>query len=298
MKQGTLFTHYVWIINTIYNARRISLDDLNDRWCATEMSNGQPLSRTTFYRHKESIQDMLGINILCDAADDYRYYIEDRSMLRSDGIMRWVIDGISVGCLFGEARALHDRISIERLSYSIDALRTIIEAMKRSHTVVLNYRRYGAEARSHTVEPYCIKFYRHRPYMLGHSAGGRFTVFALDRMLDVSVTEEGFRQDDDFDTETFFRNFFGVIISGEQECQRIVLRAYGWERYSMHDLPMHCSQRELGHGEDYVDYEIITHPTNDLKGYILSRGQWLVVKSPQWYAEEIKHDLQEMISQY
>ena len=237
MKKGILFTHYVWIIKTIYNTRRISLEDLNERWCATDMSDGHPFSRASFYRHKESIQNMLGINILCDTTDDYRYYIEDRAVLRSDGIMRWVLDSISVGCIISEARALHDRISTERISYNPDALRTIIDAMGRSHTVTLNYRRYGAVAREHTVEPYSIKFYRHRPYLLGHRDDGRFTVFALDRMQDIHVTEESFHQDDDFDTEIFFRNYFGVIISSGQECQRIVLRAYGWERHSMHDLP-------------------------------------------------------------
>lgn len=124
MKKGILFTHYVWIINTIYNARRISLEDLNERWCATDMSDGHPFSRASFYRHKESIQNMLGINILCDTTDDYRYYIEDRAALRNDGIMRWVLDSISVGCIISEARALHDRISTERIrnqkAYVID----------------------------------------------------------------------------------------------------------------------------------------------------------------------------------
>ena len=298
MKKGILFTHYVWIINTIYNARRISLEDLNERWCATDMSDGHPFSRASFYRHKESIQNMLGINILCDTTDDYRYYIEDRAVLRSDGIMRWVLDSISVGCIISEARALHDRISTERISYNPDALRTIIDAMGRSHTVTLNYRRYGADAREHTVEPYSIKFYRHRPYLLGHRDGGRFTVFALDRMQDIHVTEESFHQDDDFDTEIFFRNYFGVIISSGQECQRIVLRAYGWERHSMHDLPMHCTQRTLHMGEDYVDYEILTCPTSDLLGYILSRGRWLKVLSPQGVIDSIKSELNSAIMQY
>ena len=34
--------------NTIHSARRITLDEINERWMRTEMSGGLPFSRTTF----------------------------------------------------------------------------------------------------------------------------------------------------------------------------------------------------------------------------------------------------------
>ena len=291
------FQQYVWITETIYKTRYITLEELNNRWTDTDISGGKPLSRTTFYRNKEAIQDMFGIIIECD--NDYRYYIENREVLRENTLQKWMLDTISVGCIMRESLALHDRILIEPLSYGTKALRTITEAMQRSRTLQMNYKCYGRDnSRSHTVEPYGLKFYRHRLYMLGHYENGKFSMFSLDRIHEIGITENKFELEQDFDTRTFFQNYFGVIISGKEERQRIVLRAYGWERHSMRDLPMHCSQRELERGDEYVDYEIITHTTNDLKGYIMSRGRWLVVKSPQWYADEIKHELQETILQY
>lgn len=291
------FQQYVWITETIYKTRRITLEELNERWQDTEMSGGLPMPRATFKRNRIAIEDMFGLIIECDS--DYRYYIANREVLREYTVQKWMLDIISVGCIIRECLALQDRILIEPLSYGVQVLRVVTEAMRRNHTLQMNYRCYGRdESRAHTVEPYGLKFYRHRLYMLGHYGSGNFSVFSLDRIHEIGITENKFELERDFDTKTFFQDYFGVIISGKEERQRIVLRAYGWERHSMRDLPMHCSQRELERGEDYVDYEIIIHPTNDLKGYILSRGQWLVVKYPQWYADEIKNELQEMISRY
>ena len=291
------FQQYVWITETIYKARHITLEELNERWQETEMSGGLPMPRATFKRNRYAIEKMLGIIIECD--NDYRYYIENREVLRDNSIQRWMLDTISVECFISESLSLHDRIQLETMSYDEEMLRIATDAMKGGHRIIVHYRRYDCEqVKRHHVEPYCIKFYRHRWYLLGHYKSGNFSMFSFDRILDIDITEDKFEMEKDFDAEEFFRNYFGVIINGEGERQRIVLRAFGWERKSMHDLPMHCSQRELRRGDGYVDYEIITHTTNDLKGYILSRSKWLIVKSPQSYADEIKHELQETISQY
>ncbi len=55
MKTPTLFKEYIWLVNTIRKAGRITLAEINERWALTEMSGGLPLARTTFNRHKDAI---------------------------------------------------------------------------------------------------------------------------------------------------------------------------------------------------------------------------------------------------
>lgn len=299
MKPLTLIQQYVWIADTIYRARRITFSELNERWKATEMSGGQPMVRMTFYRYKEDLQRLFGIIIDCDASDDYRYYIVNREEMRESSTQRWMLDTLRVNGLISESLSLHDRIQLETMSYDEDMLRLAIEAMKQNHRIIISYKCYDSqEIRQHPVEPYCIKLYRHRWYLLGRYESGKFAMFSLDRIRDIKITGDRFELDKKFDTEVFFQDYFGVIISNKEEIQRIVLRAYGWERKSMLHLPMHCSQRELQHGDGYIDYEITAHTTNDLTGYILSRGQWLVVKYPQWYADEIKQGHMDAVAKY
>lgn len=55
------FKEYIWLVNTIYQAKTISLAEINKRWVMTDMSEGIAFSRSTFYRHKAAIEDIFGI---------------------------------------------------------------------------------------------------------------------------------------------------------------------------------------------------------------------------------------------
>ena len=123
MKILNVFKNYAWLLSTIYNSRRITLSELNERWRDSEMGGGDPLSRTSFKRYKEAIQEMFGIVIECDASDDYRYYIVNREELRENKPRKWMLDTLSVSVLISESLSLHNRILLETMSYDEDMLR-------------------------------------------------------------------------------------------------------------------------------------------------------------------------------
>lgn len=64
MKSPALFKEYIWLINTIRRAGKISLAEINRRWVCTDMSGGVEFARTTFNRHKDAIEDLIYLNIL------------------------------------------------------------------------------------------------------------------------------------------------------------------------------------------------------------------------------------------
>ncbi len=70
--------------------------------------------------------------------------------------------------------------------------------------------------------------------------------------------------------------------------QRLVLRAYGNERFAMKYLPIHNSQKIVEEAEDHIDYEIKIRPTGDFLAHLLSRGRWLKVVEPEEIAEEVE----------
>lgn len=72
MKSYALFQEYIWLVNVISRAGKITLEDINLKWLDTEMSEGMPLARSTFNRHKDAIQDMFGIDIECDKRDGFK----------------------------------------------------------------------------------------------------------------------------------------------------------------------------------------------------------------------------------
>jgi len=138
------------------------------------------------------------------------------------------------------------------------------------------------------LEPYCIKLFRRRWYLLGRMQDGGFLTLSFDRITEMAVTDKTFVMDKDFDAQDYFSAYYGVMQGGDEPKQRIVLRAYGNERYAMRDLPLHTSQKELAVGDDYMDFEVKLHPTSDFLAQILSRGRWLKVLEPEAVAQKVR----------
>ena len=536
MKASFLFKQYVWLVDTIQRCKRITLADLNERWLRTELSEGRPLSRTTFNRHRNEVEEIFGITIGCDA--DNRYYIVNSNLLRTDTVQQWMLSTLTVSNIVGEARNLHDRILLESIPTEGELLRQIVEAMQRGVLIDITYRRYGSTAdASWTIAPYCIKLFRRRWYLVGtirstgsqpvthrgtgtlpvtpeikdwhrrfhsvphrenkalqsitfrlydslpkevieeiklkldinedddscdsiqyqrlrqkiaeyedagygqcflrderiaaimqdtlkHFDGERYQLIcwcimpnhvhvlievnegwslskimhgwrsytaneanrilgrtgkfwmeeyydryirndnhlqktinyilnnpanaglddwpwvgvrstgfqpvvqangfqpvvqasglfpdkqasglypypgngqagslypitlSFDRITSLILTDEPFAVDPDFDAEAFFSEYFGVMTDNRIPLQRIVLRAFGNERYALRDLPLHPSQKVVEEGDDYVDFELFLRPTSDFLAHILSRGRWVKIISPEAIAQQISN---------
>ena len=66
MKVPEKFKEYIWLVNTIRKARRITFEELQEKWLDTEMSGGVEMAKSTFHRHKDAIEDIFGLYIDCD----------------------------------------------------------------------------------------------------------------------------------------------------------------------------------------------------------------------------------------
>ena len=103
MKTYAIFQEYVWLVNTIHQAGRISFEEINKRWISTEMSGGVEMSRSTFNRHRADILDVFGIIIECDKKDGFRYFIDNSEVLEEDSIQNWMLSTISVNSILAES---------------------------------------------------------------------------------------------------------------------------------------------------------------------------------------------------
>lgn len=297
MTTYTKFKEYIWLVNTIYKARRITLAEINERWLDTDMSEGIPLARATFNRHRNAIEDIFGISIECDRQNGYTYYIENARVLREDSVQNWMLSTLNISNVLNEGLSLQDRILLEQPNSNEEYLSLIIEAMKKSVRVKVSYQRYGAdEPKLLDFEPYCIKLFNKRWYILAHfhrdvtedrEADDYFGMFAFDRIRRLELTNVKFQIATDFDAATYFSENFGVLVHDGTPKERIVIRAYGQERFYLQDLPIHHSQRIIEEGEDYADFELNLRPTIDLTRHLLSLGSTVQVLAPDWLADEV-----------
>jgi len=299
MNTYTKFKEYIWLVNTIYHARAITLSEINKKWQQTEMSEGITLSRTTFHRHRIAIEEIFGLYIDCDKKNGNKYYIGNDYVLREDSVQNWMLSTMSVGNILSESHSLHDRILLENVPSGGEMLQQVIKAMKESKKISITYRRYGGHAtRTFELEPYCLKLFVQRWYLLGRFADRGMAIFSFDRILEIKMSNEKFKVDEDFDAASYFSDCFGVMLDENSKPEKVLIRAYGYEPYYLRDLPLHHSQHETQSTEEYSDFELRLKITSDFKSKLLSRGEWIEILEPKALADEIIEWHQKAIDRY
>lgn len=298
MKTPIKFKEYIWLVNTIRKARRITLAEINEKWLETAMSEGIPLARSTFNRHKDAIEDMFGIFIDCDRQHGFKYFIANPEVLQEDSVQTWMLSTLSVNNVVSESLSLQHRILLEQAPVEGGYLQILIDAMKKNVRIEAMYRKYGDEEPRHlTFAPYCIKLCKQRWYVLGHfhhdasrnsEEYDYFGIFSLDRIVEMRLTTEKFLMDPTFDAKDYFKECFGVVANEATPAVKIVLRAFEQEVYYLRDLPIHESQKEIATGEEFADFEFFIRPTLDFVGYLMGRGAFVKVLEPAWLATEVK----------
>jgi hypothetical protein len=275
------------------------LSEINEKWIETDYSGGVEFSRTTFHRHKIAIEDMFGIYIECDRKNGFKYYIGNEYVLQENSVQNWMLSTLSVSSLLAESMSLNERILLENVPSGGEKLKMLIKAMKESKIISITYRRYGGHAtRTFDLEPYCIKLFGQRWYLLGRFVDRGFATFSIDRMLEIKISNEKFKIDEDFDAASYFSDCFGVMLDENSKPEKVVIRAYGFEPYYLRDLPLHHSQREIQSTEEYSDFELRLKITSDFKSKLLSRGEWIEILEPQFLADEIVEWHQNAINRY
>ena len=267
----------------------------------TDMSGGLPMSRTTFNRHRLAIEEMFDLCIGCkDSGRKSYYYIENIDVQEKNNLQHWMLDALSIGKLLMENITLKDRIVLEKIPAGKHFLNPIIDAMKQNRKLVLTYRKFGQEEPyTITVEPYAIKVFKQRWYLLAKNYKRSLpTIYALDRVLSLQVTDELFEFPEDFSTERFFKDFYGVLCHADEEVERIVIRAYPPLTHYLRTLPLHHSQKELQSTPEYADFEFYLHPTFDFLQELFAQTHEVEVLEPLRLRNSMKEYLLKALKRY
>lgn len=299
MRNIDTFRQYIWLVHTIRRARRISYDDIKRLWIDNDLNDGKTLSRTTFYRLRQAIDDMFGIRIECDSR--HQYYICNPETMNDNSTQNWMLRTLTVNSLLLDGLSIKDQLLLEEIPSGLEHLETAINAIKCHHTLQMGYQKFSdSEPYTTLIEPYCLKLFHQRWYLLGKSErkGGAMAIYALDRMTELTETNAPYELAVDFDAETFFKNYFGVFIGEETTVQRIVLRAYCKMPNLLHTLPLHHSQKEISKTDTYTDFEYHLVPTFDFRQAILKEGNELEVVEPLSLRNMIHDELVEALKKY
>ena len=319
MKPAQIFHQYIWIINTLRAYGQLTFEELCQKWREEQVTDGNPLQRPSFNRHRDAILDMFGIVIDCDKRT-YKYYISNKEVLSDDSIERWLFSTLTVHGMLADSAAVKERLVLESAPCGEQYLDIIIRAIRTNHRLLIGYKKFQAEGYEKVVCPYALKLFHQRWYLLalrsaaldqrslatsgtqeersqGENNENQMRIYALDRMTMVGMTDDVFVMPADFSPQAYFAEYFGVL-TNDTPLAHVIVRAHKWMPNYLRTLPLHHSQRELESTPDYTDFSFDIRPTSDFLGELLRHSEGIEVLQPPDLREKMRQMIAEMLKKY
>ena len=294
-----LLQKYIWLVQTFIRSgeKGMSLGEISDRW---ESRFGTEYSRRTFNNHREAVEEVFGISILCNRSTN-RYYIpytEDVSDESAE--TAWLINTFTVNNMLalGKER-LSGRVSVEDIPSGHIFLTAVMEAMTEGNEIVIGYQKYtSSETDTYTIRPYAVKEFAKRWYIIGYCLERKgMRVYGLDRIKSLDLTDRNFRMPKDFDVDSFFATSFGIYIP-DGPGLTITFRTSHTEARFLRDLPIHKSQKEIASDNDSVTFSIFVSPNKALIMEFCKYGGGLEVLGPESVRNQVAAELAKAANMY
>ena len=296
MKPALIFHQYIWIINTLRAYRKLSFEELNQKWQDDKVADGNPLHRSSFNRHRDAILDMFGIVIDCDKKT-YKYYISNKEVLSDDSIERWLFSTLTVHGMLADSAAVKERLVLENAPAGEQYLDIIIRAIRTDRRLRIGYKKFQAEGYEKVVCPYALKLFRQRWYLLALNDEDQMRIYALDRVTMVELTDDAFEMPENFLPGAYFSEYFGVL-TNDTPMAHVIIRAHKWMPNYLRTLPLHHSQRELVSTPDYTDFSFDIRPTSDFLGELLRHSDGIEVLEPLDLREKMRQMIADTLKRY
>ena len=296
----------VWLVQTISDAKRISLKEIQKKYKESVYYTGTELSRSSFNRWKAEAEELMMIEIGCDNKGGYKYYIKEDLKDKSD-IRNWVFNNTLLSNIFINNIGIKDKIITEEIPEGNEYLQTIIDAISNKQVLRITHKGYTSKyERTTDCMPLCIRLCKQRWYVLfqyiDKNGELRKNIYALDRIISIEQLEgEHFEEPKDFNAKTYFKHLYGAFINGaDKEPETIRIKTTKEQMtLLLRSLPLHHTQKEVETMEDgCAIFEYRVHPNLDFRIAILGNGADLEVLSPDTLRTQLKNDIQKLANLY
>jgi predicted DNA-binding transcriptional regulator YafY len=178
---------------------------------------------------------------------------------------------------------------------------TIVDAIKNLEVIRIAYQSFGRnEPKEHWVEPYHVREYQHRFYLIGKSQkakeDGALLTFALDRMVDIWPTNKHFDKKN-FDDASYFQHAIGITVPGG-EPEQIELSFTPLQGKYVKSQPLHPTQQTTIDNEQECRVTLNIVVNHELLMLLLSYGANVKVLQPATLVQRIAEEAKAMTKLY
>ena len=301
-----LLYKYVWLVETINKAKKITFEEINQKWMDEEQGYDEktktvkPLPLRTFHTWRQYIEEIFGLIIENENSGQYRYYIQNADDLKNGSIRSWLFRTLAVSKMMLDSVSIKDKILLEEVHDGREYLPVILESLKKNIALKMTYQSYWRdEANTFEIEPYCLKAFKQRWYLVGRSPYyDKIMIYALDRIHQLELTESSFDYPKDFKAEKYFDDCFGIIADQNVKVETVKLKVSAGQAKYLNSLTLHESQEEIERTDEYSIFTVKLRPTFDFQQEILSMGSDIEVLSPKWFREDTAERVKAMWNKY
>ncbi len=251
----------------------------------------------TFQRDLIDIRSIYDIDIRCDRRTQ-KYYIDNEG---NQAAMERILEAYDTFNALSLTDRLSNYIHFEnRRSMGTENLYGLLHAMQNKVRIHFTYKKFWEdEPTQRTVEPFALKEFRNRWYLVGNDTNrNSVRIFALDRLQNLEISKSKFTPTSPFDVNEYFQDSFGIISSHGKKAEKVVLSFTPDQGKYIKSLPLHHSQQILADNKNEVLVSLNLAITFDFVMELMSYGPEVKVIQPESLANELKENFKKALEKY
>ncbi|HNS13654.1 MAG TPA: WYL domain-containing protein [Bacteroidia bacterium] len=295
--QGTI-KRYILIVEKISTGTCPSFSDLKNYL----ERHGFGISGRTLQRDIEQIRIEFGVEIKYDRSRN-GYLIDKNESIDLDSFLGF-LDTVATADLLTESLK-ESKTSLRHIAFESEGnfhgaglLKDILFAIRNKRKISFVHHNYIADTRkNYRIDPYLLKEYQNRWYVVGKVEDKHFRTFGIDRIEDLRISTEVFKTNGKEDAASLFDNIIGLSYS-EGKVEEVILSFQPVQGKYVKSLPLHRSQKIIKDDKKSLVISLDLIPNFELRQKILMMGETVKVLKPAKLAAEIKRSLANALKQY
>ncbi len=176
----------------------------------------------------------------------------------------------------------------------------LFNAILYSKTLKITYQSFkSVDSQTITFHPYHLKQYNNRWFLFGKNNNyNNLTNLALDRIQNITETNQEFIPNTTINFQEYFDDFIGVSKTENVELTKIILLAKPGLAPYIKTKPIHGSQRKITDDEKGYIFSIEVITNYELEKLILSFGEDLRIVEPEGFKQQIKNRITNNLNNY
>ena len=292
----------LYLINLMERKGPMTLKEINDYYQYSSLYEGDEIQPRTFLRYKDYIDETFPCYIeFNQRTGKYELHRHHALYGEDDSLYDYLLSAYHIEGMTELALKHREKILLSDAPTGVEFVQIILEAIDKKRGIECDYYSFNKKTNKHHVLiPYFLRTWEQRWYLVAEpeTHPGELSVYALERMEDVELTEKKMMPSLDITAEEYFDGSFGVNHSDNQKPEVIRIKVYSAQVEYIRYLPIHESQKEVEKTEEWSIFEYRLVPCYNFYQQLLWHREKLEVLEPLYVREEMKSIVEDLFNKY